>query len=119
MPLLAELGIEVSMSRTANCSDNAAMALFFNKLKSECVDRTPFHTQAQARSAIDRRISHALITRCACIRTATVCQFAYLRTSVCTSGEGIGPPQIWVMVKWSSRQNCNESSFPKTRVPGR
>ena len=50
--LLAELGIEVSMSRTANCYDNAAMESFFDKLKSECVDRTQFHNQAQARSAI-------------------------------------------------------------------
>jgi len=50
--LLAELGIEVSMSRTANCYDNAAMESFFDTLKSECVDRTQFHTQVQARSAI-------------------------------------------------------------------
>jgi putative transposase len=50
--LLAELGIEVSMSRTANCYDNAAMESFFDTLKSECVNRTSFHTQAQARSAI-------------------------------------------------------------------
>ncbi|MFL5661312.1 MAG: IS3 family transposase [Ktedonobacteraceae bacterium] len=50
--LLTELGIEVSMSRTANCYDNAAMQSFFDTLKSECVDRTHFHNQAQARSAI-------------------------------------------------------------------
>lgn len=50
--LLAELGIEVSMSRTANCYDNAAMESFFDTLKSECVNRTSFHTHAQARSAI-------------------------------------------------------------------
>jgi transposase InsO family protein len=50
--LLAKLGIEVSMSRTANCYDNAAMESFFDTLKSECVNRTQFHTQAQARSAI-------------------------------------------------------------------
>jgi putative transposase len=50
--LLAKLGIEVSMSRTANCYDNAAMESFFDKLKSECIVRTQFHTQAQARSAI-------------------------------------------------------------------
>jgi putative transposase len=50
--LLAELGIAVSMSRTANCYDNAAMESFFDSLKSECVHRTHFQNQAQARSAI-------------------------------------------------------------------
>jgi putative transposase len=50
--LLAQMGIEVSMSRTANCYDNAAMESFFDTLKSECVNRTHFATQAQARSAI-------------------------------------------------------------------
>ena len=50
--LLEHMGIEVSMSRTANCYDNAAMESFFDKLKSECVNRTHFQTQAQARSAI-------------------------------------------------------------------
>jgi putative transposase len=49
---LSERSIEVSMSRTANCHDNAAMESFFDKLKSECVDRTHFQNQAQARSAI-------------------------------------------------------------------
>ena len=32
LTLLAELGIEVSMSRTANCYDNAAMESFFATL---------------------------------------------------------------------------------------
>jgi hypothetical protein len=32
--------------------DNAAMESFFDKLKSECVNRTQFHHQAQARLAI-------------------------------------------------------------------
>jgi putative transposase len=49
---LSQRGIVVSMSRTANCYDNAAMEAFFDKLKSECVNRTQFHTQSQARSAI-------------------------------------------------------------------
>jgi len=49
---LSERSIEVSMSRTANCYDHAAMEAFFDKLKSECVDRTHFQNQAQARSAI-------------------------------------------------------------------
>jgi putative transposase len=50
--LLTELGIEVSMSRTANCYDNAAMESFFDTLKSECVERTHFLNLTQARSAI-------------------------------------------------------------------
>lgn len=40
------------MSRTANCYDNAAMESFFDTLKSECVQRTHFVTQTQARSTI-------------------------------------------------------------------
>jgi putative transposase len=50
--LLAAQGIEVSMSRTANCYDNAAMESFFDTLKSECVNRTHFATQEQARVTI-------------------------------------------------------------------
>jgi transposase InsO family protein len=50
--LLGEWSIEVSMSRTANCYDNAAMESFFDTLKSECVNRTQFQNLAQARSAI-------------------------------------------------------------------
>lgn len=50
--LLAELGIEVSMSRTANCYDNAVMESFFDTLKSECVMRAHFLSRAQARAAI-------------------------------------------------------------------
>jgi transposase InsO family protein len=50
--LLKHRGIDVSMSRTANCYDNAAMESFFDTLKSECVNRTHFQTQAQARSAV-------------------------------------------------------------------
>jgi putative transposase len=50
--LLTELGIEVSMSRTANCYDNAVMESFFDTLKSECVERTHFLNLTQAKSAI-------------------------------------------------------------------
>jgi putative transposase len=49
---LRELGIEVSMSRTANCWDNAAMESFFATLTKECTDRTHWQTRQQARSAI-------------------------------------------------------------------
>src|SRR6266496_472243 len=52
LALLAELGIGVSMSRTANCYDNAAMESFFASLTKECTDRTRFKTRQEARSAI-------------------------------------------------------------------
>nr|WP_307811432.1 IS3 family transposase [Ktedonospora formicarum] len=49
---LRELGIEVSMSRTANCWDNAPMESFFATLAKECTNRVRFQTRQQARSAI-------------------------------------------------------------------
>jgi putative transposase len=52
LALLHELGIEVSMSRTANCYDNAAMESFFASLTKECTDRRRFESRQQARSAI-------------------------------------------------------------------
>jgi len=52
LALLASLGIEVSMSRTANGYDNAAMESFFASLTKECTDRTRFQTRQEARSAI-------------------------------------------------------------------
>ena len=52
LALLHDLGIEVSMSRTANCYDNAAMESFFASLTKECTDRTRFKTRQEARSAI-------------------------------------------------------------------
>lgn len=48
---LTDLGCTVSMSRTGNCFDNAAMESFFATLKAECV-RSQFGTRAQARTAI-------------------------------------------------------------------
>lgn len=50
--LLAELGIVCSMSRTANCWDNAAMESFFATLAKECTNRERFQTRQEARSAI-------------------------------------------------------------------
>jgi transposase InsO family protein len=49
---LRELGIEVSMSRTGNCWDNAAMESFFATLAKECTHRLRFQTRQEARSAI-------------------------------------------------------------------
>src|SRR5258708_39247060 len=50
--LLMQKGITVSMSRTANCYDNAGMESFFATLKKECVHRQQFQTRMQARQAI-------------------------------------------------------------------
>lgn len=45
-------GIEVSMSRTGDCYDNAAMESFFATLKKECVHRHHFQNRRQARQVI-------------------------------------------------------------------
>ena len=48
-----ELGIElISMSRTGNCWDNAAMESFFATLAMECTGRVRWKTRQEARSAI-------------------------------------------------------------------
>lgn len=49
--LLHSAGIQVSMSDTGNCYDNAMMESFFATLKTECADQ-PFPTRTQARQAI-------------------------------------------------------------------
>lgn len=50
--VLREVGIEVSMSRTGNWYDNAAMEAFFATLTKECTDRVGFQSRQEARSAI-------------------------------------------------------------------
>jgi transposase InsO family protein len=42
----------VSMSRKADCYDNALMESFIGTLKTECVDRQSFASRAQAQQAI-------------------------------------------------------------------
>ncbi len=49
--LLQQEGMVVSMSRTADCYDNAAMESFFHSFKGECIDGESFQTRAQARSS--------------------------------------------------------------------
>lgn len=49
---LAASGIVVSMSRTGDCYDNAAMESFFSTLKGECVERQAFETRQEARLTI-------------------------------------------------------------------
>src|SRR5262249_58664436 len=50
--LLAQHGITCSMSRSANCWDNAPMESFFASLKKELVYDADFATRAGARAAI-------------------------------------------------------------------
>jgi transposase InsO family protein len=50
--LLAQHHISVSMSRTANCYDNAVMESFFRTLKAECVTLHAFQSRSHARSVI-------------------------------------------------------------------
>jgi putative transposase len=50
LALLGQEGMVVSMSRTADCYDNAAMESFFHSFKGECIDGQSFQTRAQARS---------------------------------------------------------------------
>jgi putative transposase len=49
--LLQQEGMLASMSRTADCYDNAAMESFFHSFKGECIDGESFQTRAQARSS--------------------------------------------------------------------
>ena len=49
--LLQAAQCQISMSRTGNCYDNAAMESFFATLKGECANRR-FNTKPEARSAI-------------------------------------------------------------------
>ena len=49
---LSEHGIRSSMSRKANCYDNAVMESFWHSLKNELTHRMKFATRAQARQAI-------------------------------------------------------------------
>ena len=49
-------GIVCSMSRRANCWDNAVAESFFGTLKNELIDRRPWSTRVQARDAIGEYI---------------------------------------------------------------
>src|SRR5262249_6306038 len=54
--LLARHGITCSMSRRADCWDNAPMESFFASLKKALVHGTDFATRAEARAAIVEEI---------------------------------------------------------------
>jgi len=49
---LTQAGVLCSMSRRANCYDNAAMESFWSTLKRDLIHRTHFATRAQTRAAI-------------------------------------------------------------------
>jgi transposase InsO family protein len=46
LALVPQNGIQVSMSRTANCYDNAVAESFFHSFKGECILPTFFHPPA-------------------------------------------------------------------------
>src|SRR5712691_798754 len=50
--LLSSYGTLVSMSRKADCYDNALMESFFGTVKEECVYRHTFQTRSQARQVL-------------------------------------------------------------------
>jgi putative transposase len=50
--LLASAGIQVSMSRRANCWDNAVVESFWGTLKTECTTRYQFASRQQAQTII-------------------------------------------------------------------
>ena len=50
--MLTESEIQVSMSKKADCYDNALMESFFGRLKEECVERQIYQTRAEARSSV-------------------------------------------------------------------
>jgi transposase InsO family protein len=53
---LDALGIECSMSRRANCWDNAVAESFFGTLKNELIYRRPWSTREEVRGAISEYI---------------------------------------------------------------
>jgi putative transposase len=51
LAVLQQHGLLVSMSRTANCYDNAVTESFFHSLKGECIERESFQSRAHARKS--------------------------------------------------------------------
>jgi putative transposase len=50
--LLADHGVDCSMSRSGNCWDNAAMESFFSSLKTERVSRRTYRTRDDAKADV-------------------------------------------------------------------
>jgi putative transposase len=51
LAVLQQHGLLISMSRTANCYDNAVTESFFHSFKGECIDRQSFQSRAQVRKS--------------------------------------------------------------------
>ncbi len=54
--LLAQFGVQVSMSGKGDCYDNAAMESFFSSLKGEWTDWHAYHTRQEAQLSIFKYI---------------------------------------------------------------
>jgi transposase InsO family protein len=52
LTLLHQYGMKASMSRTANCYDNAVTESVFHTLKGECIEDESFQSRAQARNCV-------------------------------------------------------------------
>jgi putative transposase len=50
--LLADHGVDCSMSRSGDCWDNAAMESFFSSLKTERVSRKTYRTRDDAKADV-------------------------------------------------------------------
>jgi putative transposase len=86
----------VSMSRTADCYENAAMESFFHSLKGECLDSQSFQTRVQARS-VNFEYIEAFYDR---IRRHSILQYLNpLRyEQLMCEPSSSGAPQIRVMI---------------------
>ena len=109
--LLQQEGIRTSMSRTADCYDNAAMESFFHRFKGECIDGESFQTRAQARSAtFDYIESFYHRTR----RHSTLNDMSPLSyEQVMCSIPSLGSPQIRVKIR---RLTSTHNSSPPPNV---
>jgi hypothetical protein len=58
--ILATHGMRCSMSRIANCRDNAVAESFFSTLKNEQTLHERYKTHAQARAAVPQKRGHSL-----------------------------------------------------------
>jgi putative transposase len=93
---LEQDGMVVSMSRTADCYDTAAMESFFHSFKGECIEGASFQTRAQARSSTFEYIE------CCSNRSRRHSTLHYLsplmyEQQMCSS-PGLGPPLFRVKI---------------------
>jgi putative transposase len=55
-PLMAQFGMQASLSQRRNCYDNAPIERFFGTLKNELIHRGHYTTREQARNEITEYI---------------------------------------------------------------